>query len=139
MYQTVGQDAIEIVAKALNVPLYRRVISGSAVEQGSEYGGRIATNSGGIHGDETEDLFELLSTVKVIDIHSSHGCRWPTKTLNRSGILMCKESPSEPSYQTTSESELNMCKIGGLFDIFFLISTQLPASWIHGSIVPLAA
>lgn len=66
MYQTVGQDAIEIVAKALNVPLYRRTISGSAVEQGSEYGGRIAKNSGGVQGDETEDLFELLSAVKVV-------------------------------------------------------------------------
>jgi len=47
------------------VPLYRRVISGNAVEQGSEYGGRSASNAGGVVGDETEDLYELLSTVKV--------------------------------------------------------------------------
>ncbi|ESK96116.1 meiotically up-regulated 71 protein [Moniliophthora roreri MCA 2997] len=62
LYQTVGQDAIEFVARALDVPLYRRVIAGSAVEQGSEYGAR--TSLDGVHGDETEDLYDLLSTVK---------------------------------------------------------------------------
>ncbi|KAJ7094639.1 hypothetical protein B0H15DRAFT_969751 [Mycena belliarum] len=62
MYQTVGQDAIEFVARALDVPLYRRVISGLAVEQGSEYGAR--NGASGIAGDETEDLYELLRTVK---------------------------------------------------------------------------
>ncbi|KAF9019236.1 adenine nucleotide alpha hydrolases-like protein [Hymenopellis radicata] len=62
MYQTVGQDAIEFVAKALDVPLYRRVIRGTAVEQGAEYGGRASTT--GITGDETEDLYELLAEVK---------------------------------------------------------------------------
>ncbi len=63
LYQTVGQDAIELVARALDVPLYRRVIRGSAVEQGAEYGGR--SSKGGVHGDETEDLYELLASVKV--------------------------------------------------------------------------
>lgn len=65
LYQTVGQDAIELVAHALEVPLYRRVISGDALEQGSEYGGRNAKDAGGVDGDETEDLHALLSTVKV--------------------------------------------------------------------------
>ncbi|CDO71303.1 hypothetical protein BN946_scf184908.g60 [Trametes cinnabarina] len=65
MYQTVGQDAIEFVGRALSVPLYRRVISGAAVEQGGEYGGRDPATSGGVRGDETEDLYELLSTVKA--------------------------------------------------------------------------
>ena len=65
LYQTVGQDAIEFVAQALDVPLYRKTIDGTAVEQGSEYGGRAANTSGGVSGDETEDLFDLLSTVKV--------------------------------------------------------------------------
>jgi ABC-type siderophore export system fused ATPase/permease subunit len=40
------------------------VITGNAVEQGAEYGGR--KNSTGIEGDETEDLLDLLSTVKVL-------------------------------------------------------------------------
>ncbi|KAI0661073.1 hypothetical protein C8Q70DRAFT_912261 [Cubamyces menziesii] len=65
LYQTVGQDAIEFVGRALDVPLYRRVISGAAVEQGGEYGGRDPAHSGGVNGDETEDLYELLSTVKA--------------------------------------------------------------------------
>jgi diphthine-ammonia ligase len=64
LYQTVGQDAIKFVARALDVPLYRRVITGNAVEQGAEYGGRKDTT--GIEGDETEDLLVLLSTVKVL-------------------------------------------------------------------------
>lgn len=59
-----GQDAIEFVAQALEVPLYRQVIRGSAIEQGSEYGARSAIDAGR-PGDETEDLFALLSTVKV--------------------------------------------------------------------------
>jgi diphthine-ammonia ligase len=62
----VGQDAIEFVTQALEVPLYRQVIHGSAIEQGLEYGGRAADDAGGTPGDETEDLFALLSTVKVI-------------------------------------------------------------------------
>lgn len=65
MYQTVGQDAIELVAQALEVPLYRGLISGSAINQGSDYGTRHAGCKGGVTGDETEDLFELLSVVKV--------------------------------------------------------------------------
>ncbi|KAF7966008.1 hypothetical protein HWV62_40487 [Athelia sp. TMB] len=65
LYQTVGQDAIEFVAHALDVPLYRRVISGAAVEQGSEYGGRNAKDACGVLGDETEDLFALLESVKT--------------------------------------------------------------------------
>ena len=65
MYQTVGQDAIELVAKALDVPLYRRVISGSAKHQGAEYGSRAPHGSVDLMGDETEDLYHLLSTVLV--------------------------------------------------------------------------
>lgn len=65
MYQTVGQDAIDLVAQALDVPLYRHVIKGSAVEQGSEYGSRDGAGSSTVAGDETEDLYELLKTVIV--------------------------------------------------------------------------
>ena len=68
LYQTVGQDAIQFVAQALEVPLYRRIISGSAVEKGSQYGNRTA-NDMGVQGDETEDLHELLSNVKVCITH----------------------------------------------------------------------
>ncbi|KIL00598.1 hypothetical protein PAXRUDRAFT_129434 [Paxillus rubicundulus Ve08.2h10] len=66
MYQTVGQDAIALVAQALDVPLYRRIIQGQAVEQGAEYGVKSA-GGGGITGDETEDLHALLKD--VLDHH----------------------------------------------------------------------
>jgi diphthine-ammonia ligase len=69
MYQTVGQDAIEVVAQAIGLPLIRRVITGSAVEQGSEYGDRTRLDP--IKGDETEDLYELLSQVKVFNFLTS--------------------------------------------------------------------
>ncbi|KIJ70084.1 hypothetical protein HYDPIDRAFT_77552 [Hydnomerulius pinastri MD-312] len=62
MYQTVGQDGITLIAQALNVPLYRRIIQGQPVEQGSEYGVKSA-GGGGIIGDETEDLYILLKEV----------------------------------------------------------------------------
>ncbi|KAG1759806.1 hypothetical protein EDD22DRAFT_848950 [Suillus occidentalis] len=64
MYQTVGQDAIEFVARALEVPLYRCVIQGDAIEQNAEYGSRSAGGAG-VLGDETEDLYTLLENVKV--------------------------------------------------------------------------
>lgn len=65
MYQTVGQDAIHLVARALDVPLCRRVITGNAVDQGIEYGSREKSLKDGVQGDETEDLYELLASVKV--------------------------------------------------------------------------
>lgn len=64
MYQTVGQDAIALIAQALDVPLHRRVIQGSPVEQAAEYGLKSA-GGGGIAGDETEDLYALLCSVLV--------------------------------------------------------------------------
>lgn len=76
MYQTVGQDAIEYVAKALDVPLYRKVISGAALEQGMEYGARRTRMLGAVHGDETEDLYDLLSTVKVLHRPAWNFFRW---------------------------------------------------------------
>lgn len=66
MYQTVGQDAIQFVAQALDVPLYRRTIEGTAVNMEAEYGARQAVTNTGTGGDETEDLYELLRTVKVM-------------------------------------------------------------------------
>ena len=47
--------------------MYCKTIDGTALEQGSEYGGRMVNTSGGVRGDETEDLFDLLSAVKVGD------------------------------------------------------------------------
>ena len=57
MYQTVGHHAIELYADAMSLPLYRRIISGSPIEQGSDYSENTE--------DEVEDLYELLKEVKV--------------------------------------------------------------------------
>ena len=65
LYQTVGQDAVELIADALSVPLYRKTIHGTALEQGIEDGSRGAITSKGVDGDETEDLLQLLVYVKA--------------------------------------------------------------------------
>jgi diphthine-ammonia ligase len=57
MYQTVGHHAIDLYADAMDLPLYRRTISGSALEVGRDY----SENS----GDEVEDLFLLLKQIKA--------------------------------------------------------------------------
>ncbi|KAL1916670.1 uncharacterized protein VTP21DRAFT_5374 [Calcarisporiella thermophila] len=55
MYQTVGHDAIQLYASCMDLPLYRREIHGTSVEQRADY--RCTP------GDETEDLYELLREV----------------------------------------------------------------------------
>ncbi|KAJ9474400.1 Diphthine--ammonia ligase [Pseudozyma hubeiensis] len=75
MYQTVGHDAVHLVAEAMQLPLYRRVIKGTAINQRSEYGSRTAPSSSSASAststateeslqDETEDLYHLLMDVK---------------------------------------------------------------------------
>ncbi|XP_027725822.1 diphthine--ammonia ligase isoform X3 [Vombatus ursinus] len=58
MYQTVGHQAIELFAEAMGLPLYRQTIKGTSVETG-----RMYTRC---EGDEVEDLYELLKSVKGI-------------------------------------------------------------------------
>lgn len=60
MYQTVGHQAVELYAEAMDLPLYRRTIEGSSVDTGREYSPNDA--------DEVEDLFQLLQLVKVIHV-----------------------------------------------------------------------
>ncbi|KAM6969324.1 diphthine--ammonia ligase isoform 2-T2 [Tautogolabrus adspersus] len=56
MYQTVGHQAIELYAEAMDLPLYRRTIQGSSLDTGRNYNQT--------EGDEVEDLYELLKLVK---------------------------------------------------------------------------
>lgn len=56
MYQTVGHQAIELYAEAMDLPLYRRTIQGSSLDTSRDY-----TQT---QGDEVEDLYELLQMVK---------------------------------------------------------------------------
>lgn len=56
MYQTVGHNAIDLYAEAMDLPLYRGTIQGSSVDQGKVY-----TEN---QGDEVEDLYKLLKNIK---------------------------------------------------------------------------
>lgn len=61
MYQSVGHEAIELIAEALDLPLFKQVTFGLSIEQGKTY---EPTEE-----DEVEDLFELLKRIKdEIDI-----------------------------------------------------------------------
>ena len=58
MYQTVGHNAIDLYAQAMNLPLYRETIQGSSISQGNVY-----TE---LEEDEVEDLYRLLKKIKVL-------------------------------------------------------------------------
>ncbi|KAG8013284.1 Diphthine--ammonia ligase, partial [Nibea albiflora] len=58
MYQTVGHQAIELYAEAMDLPLYRRTIQGSSLDTSRNYSKT--------EGDEVEDLYELLRLVKPL-------------------------------------------------------------------------
>lgn len=60
MYQTVGHQGIDLYAEAMGLPLYREMISGEALDQGRNY--KPTEN------DEVEDLYRLLSKIKVFII-----------------------------------------------------------------------
>ena len=68
MYQTVGHEAIDAIARAMELPLVRRAIQGSSVHTELTYdtASQQATTTGGQQqDDEVEDLFSLLTSVKV--------------------------------------------------------------------------
>ena len=59
MYQTVGHAHVAAIAQSMDLPLFRRGIDGTAVEQGLRY------PTSGSPGDEVEDLLELLKQVQA--------------------------------------------------------------------------
>uniref|UniRef100_A0A8C2FEF2 Uncharacterized protein n=1 Tax=Cyprinus carpio TaxID=7962 RepID=A0A8C2FEF2_CYPCA len=63
MYQTVGHQAVDLYAEAMDLPLYRRTIEGSSLHTGREYSQTA--------GDEVEDLYQLLKLVKVLQMFCS--------------------------------------------------------------------
>ncbi|XP_059614261.1 uncharacterized protein LOC132260264 [Phlebotomus argentipes] len=60
MYQTVGHTGIEMIATALDLPLYRRKTSGVCRKDGQVYTADDPT-------DEVEDLYHLLHEVKTVE------------------------------------------------------------------------
>lgn len=73
LYQTVGQDGLHFIAQAMELPLFRRTIMGTAVDQAADYAASssAARLKGAVEGDETEDLYLLLQDVLVRRIHPS--------------------------------------------------------------------
>ncbi|UJR26709.1 hypothetical protein I4U23_008025 [Adineta vaga] len=57
MYQSVGHEIIDLLAKAMELPLYRAEIKGDAQTINKEYDQPV-------NGDEVEDLYELLVEIK---------------------------------------------------------------------------
>lgn len=57
MYQSVGHEAIRYYADAMELPLFQAEIAGGPRNQDKDY---TVTE-----GDEVEDLFDLMSRVKV--------------------------------------------------------------------------
>ena len=59
MYQTVGHQGIEFIAQAMELPLYRRETKGKSNQREKHYVPQ--------ENDEVEDLYDLLTQVKVRD------------------------------------------------------------------------
>lgn len=59
MFQTVGHHGIEMIAKAIDLPLYRRKTKGQTTQTSNDYLPRTDCNE-----EEVEDLYELLKTIK---------------------------------------------------------------------------
>ena len=57
MYQSVGHHAVELYAEAMGLPLFRRTIEGASVSIGRDYQK--------VEEDEVEDLYKLLTEIKV--------------------------------------------------------------------------
>lgn len=57
MFQTVGHDIVHLYSEAMGLPLYREAIIGSNKETALHYNEA--------EGDETEDLYNLIATVRV--------------------------------------------------------------------------
>lgn len=66
MYQTVGHDAVEAIARAMELPLYRAEIRGKPNNVELVYGARDPTKpvTQEMMDDETEDMYHLLVRVK---------------------------------------------------------------------------
>ncbi|XP_055681814.1 uncharacterized protein LOC129789187 [Lutzomyia longipalpis] len=60
MYQTVGHSGIEMIATALDLPLYRRKTSGVCQQNRQDYTPEDPA-------DEVEDLYHLLHEVKMVE------------------------------------------------------------------------
>ncbi|KAL5276565.1 DPH6 family protein [Megaselia abdita] len=59
MFQTVGHMGIEMIAKAMELPLFRRKTKGQTTQTSNDYSLKKESKE-----EEVEDLYELLKTIK---------------------------------------------------------------------------
>jgi diphthine-ammonia ligase len=64
MFQTVGHNVIAPIAECMGVPLYRGDLHAVASQKTLEYDNTITKDVN--ENDEVEELYELLSRVKVL-------------------------------------------------------------------------
>lgn len=67
MYQSVGNEIIELYSKAMELPLYRAEITGKVLNQKLEYSPEECGQA-----DEVEDLYRILKTAKE-ELEAKHG------------------------------------------------------------------
>lgn len=102
MYQTVGHQGIEMLAEAMELPLFRKTTSGLTTQMGKNYEPT--------EDDEVEDLYALLKQVKVsATIDTASIVLLTIFTISRirftSRLWLLAQS-----FRTTSESDARMCK-----------------------------
>ena len=73
MFQTVGHEGVAAYAEAMRLPLYRKVTSGLAVKKELVYSPEA--------GDEVEDLYQLMKTVKVGGLPCSECMRFGLESI----------------------------------------------------------
>jgi hypothetical protein len=85
-FQTVGHEVIDAYAECLSVPLFRKSLDGQS----------LATDLFYEHtaGDEIEDLYSLLVSVKVREISSV--TRFPSDRCFRNSVLVSKQWQQVP-------------------------------------------
>ena len=67
---------LPLIAESMGLPLFTKDIKGKAVERGPEYGSRTSSGEGSeVSGDETEDLYMLVKSIKVCHQYSVQGLR----------------------------------------------------------------
>jgi diphthine-ammonia ligase len=77
MYQSVGNELIEMYAEAMELPLYRANITGQVINTELEYDPKD-------EGDEVEDLYRILKRVKE-ELEAKLGC--PVEGVSSGAIL----------------------------------------------------
>ena len=103
MYQTVGHMGIEMLAEAMELPLFRKTTSGLTTQKGKNYEPTA--------DDEVEDLFELLKQVKVgsckihIHLHFPHSI---SNFRTQFKLTQCQSVQSSP---IISVFDVRMCEL----------------------------